>query len=642
MEFFDARRAFAASVGSWPIRLLLGLLIALGGRSFAMADLFPGQTVIDPNSPLRVATTDGSQLVVPAFGDTATALVFLSLDCPIANKYVPRLNELARNMAAHKLRLLGVLADPAATRLAATQHAAEYGLEFPVVFDSRLELAQIFQPTHTPEAFVISAAGQLVYRGRIDDWFADVGKPRAETTKHDLRDVLLVLAEGRAVEPRTAAPVGCKFEALARRTSLDSPTFARDVAPIIFNNCSECHRPGEVAPFSLLTYEDAAKRAEQLAEVASSGLMPPWKAEAGFGHFKGERRISPAQRQTLAAWAAAGAPEGNAADLPKPPEFAQGWRLGEPDLVLEMPEPFEIPAEVPDHGGNVYRWFPLELNLPENQLLSAYEFRAGNARVVHHAIMFLDTSGAVKMLDRRDPGPGYDNFGGPGFLPTGFVGSWSPGVTPLRLPEGTGIHLFKRATIALQMHYYATGKPEADRSRVGLHFVKAPGAQHVTSVPVMNADFEIPADAAHHRVTADIVLPVDVQLIGLVPHMHYLGKEMRLVANLPDGGEPIQLIWVKDWDFNWQDHYQFSEPIKLPKGTQLFVEAWYDNTSGNPKNPHLPVRTVGYGSGSGDEMCLMGVQVAVEQPRHVVTIATELVKKYLRPKDGKLLIPALE
>lgn len=624
------------------IAMIAGWTIVLTDVDVRAMGPLPGDIVVLPHLPLRLARIDGGQIVVPQWGDKATALVFLSRDCPIANKYLPRLNALSRTMTPQRVRLVGVLADPTATRAAAQRHAADFGLEFPVIFDPRLEVARVLEPTHTPEAFVISAAGRLLYRGRIDDWFADVGKPRAQTTTHDLQDVLTAVAKDQPIEPRSTQPVGCKFEALTRGLAENGPTFTRDVAPILFHNCTECHRPGEVAPFALLSYEDAARRAEQIAEASQSGLMPPWKAAPEVGHFKGERRLSAGQRETLAAWAAAGAPHGEIADLPEPPKFAEGWRLGEPDLVVEMPEPFAIPAEVAEHGGNVYRWFPLELNLPENKLLSAYEFRSGNARVVHHAIMFLDTSRAVMMLDRRDPGPGYDNFGGPGFLPTGFVGSWSPGVTPLELPKGVGIHLHRRAIIALQMHYYATGKPESDRSRVGLHFVETPGARHVTSVPVMNADFEIPADAPNHLVTADITVPVDVQVIGLVPHMHYLGREMRLVANLPTGGEPVPLIWIKDWDFNWQDHYQLSEPISLPKGTQLIVEAWYDNTSGNPQNPHSPPRTVNYGSGSGDEMCLMGVQVAVEKPQHVVTIAGELVKKYLRTRDGKLLIPALE
>lgn len=476
-------------------------------------------------------------------------------------------------------------------------------------------------------------AVQLSFLGRFDRRMRDVTRRFRGATalkcpatwRVVLGYTLFCSTFAQAVEP---APVG--------------PTYCRDIAPLLWSKCAECHRPGEVAPFSLLTYEDAAKRAEQLADVIEHGLMPPWKAVAGFNSFEGERRLTESHRKLVAAWAAAGAPHGDTADLPPPPQFVTGWRLGEPDLIVQMPEPFEISAEAPDDAGNIYRWFPLELNLSQDRLLSAYEFRAGTPQVVHHAIMFLDTSGAVKALDRRDPGPGYDNFGGPGFLPTGFVGSWSPGVTPLHLPKGTGILLSRRAVIALQMHYYCTGKPEQDRSQVGLHFVDAPGAHHVTSVPVMNVDFEIPADAAHHPVTASITLPVDVQAIGAVPHMHYLGQEMRVTAVRPDDSAPVPLIWVQNWDFAWQDHYRFVEPIALPKGTVIQVEAWYDNSSANPKNPHAPPRTVGYGSGTGDEMCLFGLQVAVERPQHVITIASELVKKYLRTKNGAALIPAFE
>ncbi|MBX3412542.1 MAG: hypothetical protein KF708_07630 [Pirellulales bacterium] len=441
---------------------------------------------------------------------------------------------------------------------------------------------------------------------------------------------------------RSARLLACLFGwlllALSTPASTDEVTFCRDIAPILWTHCVECHRPGQVAPFSLTTYQDAAKRAAHLVDVTQSRRMPPWKVDPSIRHFLGERRLSKAELDLLERWAKADTPEGSPADLPPLPSFHDGWQLGEPDLVLEMPEEFEIPPD----GENLFRWFAIPVNLPDDRMVSAVEFQPGNPQIVHHSLIFFDVTGAATRLDARDPQPGYESFGGPGFLPAGFLGSWSPGYSARFLPEQSGIWLPRQAVVALQMHYSPTGKTERDRSRIGLHLAERGTAIHpVTTLPVMNNSFEIPAGDAAYAVHASFVLPVDGTVIGLNPHMHYLGKKMRVTAIAPDGNV-VPLIAIDDWDFNWQDKYQLREGIPLPKGTSLEVEAIYDNSADNPVNPHSPPEIVKYGQKSTDEMCLAGVQVVLESRRELAEVAGALIRAYLTKRDGKPFISPFE
>lgn len=388
------------------------------------------------------------------------------------------------------------------------------------------------------------------------------------------------------------------------------PTFSKEIAPILWKNCAGCHRPGEVGPFPLLTYKDAARRANFLKEITAERKMPPWKPEPGFGAFHDVRRLDDVEIKAIADWADAGAPEGNPADLPKPPTFPEGWQLGTPDLVLEMPEAFSVPAD----GRDVQRCFVIPIPTDADRTVAAVEFRPGNARVVHHALFYLDTTGAGRRKDRSDPGPGYAAFGGPGIIPTGGLGGWAPGAMPRRLPEGTGKFLRKGSDLILQVHYHPDGKPETDRSTVGIFFTKEPARSIVAGFAVRSRGIYIPAGAKRHHVHAESQpLPAPVSAVGLTPHMHNLGREMKVVAETPEGAS-IPLIWIKDWDFNWQGQYQFLESVRLPKGTVVKLDAYYDNSAENPRNPSNPPVDVRWGEQTTDEMCLLGMQVVTDSP----------------------------
>jgi len=396
-----------------------------------------------------------------------------------------------------------------------------------------------------------------------------------------------------------------------------SITFSKHIAPILWEHCIDCHRPGDIGQFSLLTYEDAAKRAKFLKKITHERRMPPWKPEPGVMPLHGERRLSSPELAMINRWVDDGAPEGDPDDLPTPPELASGWRLGQPDLVLTMRQAFPVPADGPD----INRCFVIPTNLTEDRMVSAVEFRAGDRSVIHHTIMFLDANGAARKLDGQDGQPGYKSFGGANVRPTGGLGAWLPGTVPRHLPSGMAKFVKAGSDLVLQVHYHPIGKATEDQSSVGIYFAKEPTKHIVTGIAVTQPLLQLPAGKAHCDVkTRCAPLPVDVNVLGISPHMHDLGKEFRVSAKLP-GGKYLPLIWIKDWDFNWQGTYQFEKPLKLPKGSVICLHAIYDNSAGNPKNPHSPPQDVTWGESSSDEMCLCGIQVYTDKPEDLAKIA---------------------
>jgi len=377
-----------------------------------------------------------------------------------------------------------------------------------------------------------------------------------------------------------------------------SVTFSRDIAPILYKHCAGCHHPGQVAPFSLLTYEDAARRGKLIAKVTADRYMPPWKPEPGYGRFQGERRLGADEIQKIAQWALAGAPEGDPRQLPPPPKFAAGWQLGPPDLVAQMPKPFTVPADGPD----LYQCFVVPLPVAELKYERAVEFRPGNAQVVHHALMFLDP-----MHSARHNGTSYPCFGTPGFLPSGALGGWSPGSAAIVMPPGTATKLYKDTDMVLQLHFHPTGKPETVQASVGLYFTAQAPTRHLVDIPLVSRNIDIPPGATAYKASDSFELPVDIDAVGIIPHAHYICRDMKGWAILP-GGRKVWLIWIRDWDFNWQEQYHYQSPIRLPAGTRVFMEFSYDNSDANPHNPNHPPRRVEWGPDSTDEMAGLHIQ----------------------------------
>ncbi|MBI1313817.1 redoxin domain-containing protein [bacterium] len=606
--------------------LLLGNLI--------LQRLLADEPVIGLTRPLNFADLTGQvHQLGPDVDRTALVLVLLSTECPISNSYISLLNRLHFEWAQldRRVDLIGLISDSSLTRAAAVAHSAEFKLAFPVLFDGSGELAGLLKPTHTPEAFVLDAQGQLVYRGRIDDTYADVGKRRLEPTSHEVRDAVEALLKGEPVNVAVQPPVGCLFEERDRKNDNEEVTFNREIAPIIHANCTSCHREGEVAPFPLLTYQDVSKRAGQIASVIDSGLMPPWRPAIGTGHFLGERRLTATAKQLIARWAESGRAEGKPEDRPQPPQFPSGWRLGKPDLVLKMPEAFTIPADGPD----IFQNFVLPMNLETDHFVVAAEFKPGNARVVHHSIFYLDRSRVARRLDEQDPKPGYATFGGPGFLPTGAVGGWSPGTTPRILPGGYCRYAAGGSDLVLQIHYHPTGREETDQSEIGLYFREQP-KNVVANVTLSNFGFQLKAGENDKVVSGEYTLPQDVSLVGLTPHMHLLGRQMRVVATYPDGATE-DLIWIRDWHFYWQDQYYLQTAKRLPKGTTLRMEARYDNSASNPFNPSSPPRDVTFGEQTTDEMCFCFCLVATDSPTDLKPLVMDNIRHVVQQRiKGRL------
>jgi hypothetical protein len=394
-----------------------------------------------------------------------------------------------------------------------------------------------------------------------------------------------------------------------------APTYTKDVAPILNKHCVACHRPGEIGPFSLMSYKDTAKRADFLADIVASRRMPPWHAEPGFGKFHGERRLTDAEIATFKEWAAAGAPEGAAKDLPATPTFASGWKLGPPDLIIKMPKPFTVPAS----GRDILQCFVMPIPIEDDKFVAAVDFHPGNRTVVHHVIFFLDASGQGRK--KAGDSGSYRSFGGPGILPTGGLGAWVPGANVLPYPDGVATFLRKGSDMVMQVHFHPSGKEETDQSEIGIYFAKKPVEKVIAGIGLRKGGLYIPAGEKNYRVSMQLEpLPADVQVLSIAPHMHYIGREMKVVAQLPDKTE-TPLIWIKDWDFNWQGKYYFEKPVKLPKGTIVKMEASYDNSEDNPQNPSKPPKPVRWGEQTTDEMCLCGLQVVTDNKADMVKIA---------------------
>lgn len=388
----------------------------------------------------------------------------------------------------------------------------------------------------------------------------------------------------------------------------DGPTFSNQVVRIFQQHCQTCHHEGDIAPMALTTYAESKPYATLIKFMTQTKQMPPWKPADGCGDFKDERRLTDEEIATLAKWADNGAPEGDRAELPTPRDFSGGWALGQPDAVYKMPEAFKAPE-----GEDTYRCFTIPTNLTTPQYVQAVDTRPGDRETVHHVITFIDTTGASARLDEADPGPGYTCFGGPGFSLPSTLGGWAPGSRPLELPAGTAFNLPAASRVVLQVHYHPHhGEPEPDQTEIGVYFAKTPPKSTMLILPIINQSFTIPPNNGNYEVSAAWPFPLPaVKLWFVAPHMHLLGRTMKVQATRPNGTSEC-LIQIDDWDFNWQGAYMYKEPISLPSGTALSLKATYDNSTSNPRNPNSPPRPVSWGEETTDEMCIAFVGLTVD------------------------------
>jgi tetratricopeptide (TPR) repeat protein/mono/diheme cytochrome c family protein len=381
-------------------------------------------------------------------------------------------------------------------------------------------------------------------------------------------------------------------------------TFNRDIAPILYSHCTQCHQPGGSAPFSLLTYSDVRPHATQVGLLTKNRLMPPWKAESERGEFIGLDPLSDAEIDAIQRWVSEGAPRGDPRDLPPAPVRISGWQLGQPDLTVMFPEPFILPAEGPD----LSRVFVLPLPVDRVRYVRGIEFRAGNARI-HHANIRIDATAASRQLDQQEAGPGYDGvILRSAVYPDGHFLGWTPGQIAPLLPKGLAWRLAPTSDLVVQLHMVPSGKPETIQPSIALYFADDPPERTPVMMRLSIQNIDIPAGEKNYTITDSFVLPVDVEVHALQPHAHYLAREVSGFATLPDGSTRT-LIRIKDWDLRWQHVYRYVDPLPLPKGTTVTMRYTYDNSAENPRNPARPPARVAWGQQSREEMGDFWLQV---------------------------------
>jgi len=358
-------------------------------------------------------------------------------------------------------------------------------------------------------------------------------------------------------------------------------TFAKDVAPILYSNCISCHRPGEVAPMSLRSYDEVRPWARSIKQKVQSKQMPPWFADPAHGAFKNDARLTDQQIDTIVKWVDAGAPRGNPADEPKPPVLTEGWQLGEPDYVITLPT-----VNVPAEGNDIFPTPNLTIDIPEDHWIRAVEIRPSNREVTHHSVLFMAG------------GLGGGMVGQSGFV--NVLGVWAVGTPPTVYPEGVGRWIRKGQQLRTNLHYHPNGKAQTDTTRVGLYFGRGELKKEVASAVAGDISFKIPAGAKNHEMRALYVIDQDINIVSYFPHMHFRGKDMTLTATLP-GGRKQTLLRVPNYDFNWQLYYFPQEPVPLPRGTVIEAVSHYDNSADNPNNPD-PTKDVTFGEQSTNEM----------------------------------------
>jgi Flp pilus assembly protein TadD len=423
---------------------------------------------------------------------------------------------------------------------------------------------------------------------------------------------------------RTAfwAAIVCATAASCGRSQPSRVTFNKDVAPIVFANCATCHRPGGDGPFALTTYRDAADRAVEIADETHSRHMPPWLPEPGDVPIAGVRRLTDSQIETIQRWVRDGAPEGDAADLPPLPSFAPDWQLGTPDMVLTMARPYVLQPGTED----VYRNVILQGTVPNDVFIRAVELRR-NGSPIHHAMIRLARPSVVRTHDGEGGQPGFNGMGSELLHdPEGQSLGWAPGRGPIVSPEGMPWRLARGTAIALEVHLVPTDRPVDIQPSLALYFSSTPPARTPVSGTIVSKLIDIPAGAPDHVVTNRFTLPVSADLISVFPHAHYLGREILITATAPGAG-PKTLLHIRHWSFHWQQEYRYVTPLALPRGTVIDLRFTYDNSSGNPANPHHPPTRVRLGPRSTDEMANLTLQFVTASPADSAALRTSFLEK---------------
>ncbi|MBX3412113.1 MAG: redoxin family protein [Pirellulales bacterium] len=520
----------------------------------------------------------------------AYVIVFTTLDCPLVQRYLPRVKELEAKYRDQDVQFVALNVGPKDKLIEVAQQGLDYDLPFHIGKDFDGEAVRALGVERTPEVVVLDGAGVLKYRGRIDSQFR-LGGENANAGRQDLEAALEDVLAGRDVKIAETPVDGCRITPGKIKTPVEQVTYSEHIAPLMQQYCQECHRPGTTAPFSLLDYDDADGNAEMIAEVVREQRMPPLYASEQHGHFSNRVEMKPEEIELILAWASGSREKGDAAKLPPPREFAQTeWQIGEPDVVYTIPKKVKVPAT----GIVAYKYIFLPHVFEHDTWVQGIEILPGNPRIVHHANL-----AAVNLrasMNKGKAGAG-DTDNEAAFI-TGYV----PGGVPMVLDPGTAFKIPKGSVLVLQSHYVTTGKEgEEDETRVGLVYAKGTIQKEVKHFRVTTGNFAIPPGDAHHRVVAQRTLDCDATGLGMFVHMHVRGKDMTFLAHYPDG-RTENILSVPNYNFDWQLAYRWpTDYARFPKGTKIECIAHYDNSAFNPYNPD-PAATVREGQQTHEEM----------------------------------------
>jgi peroxiredoxin len=572
-------------IGSWSVTFRVGLVCCVvAWLNVTPVHAEPAragnlQQVLDT---FELSNNYGKSIALREFADKPLiVLAFLGTECPLAKLYGPRLNELQEKFAAQGVQVIGVNSNKqdSLTELTAYVHRSQ--IDFPMLKDVGNKLADAIGATRTPEIFLLDRQRDVRYHGRIDDQYS-VGVARPEAQRADLELAIEELLAGKPVSQAEAASVGCYIGRVKAVESAGEVTYTKHIAPILNARCVECHRVGEIGPFTLTSYEDLLGWEDTILEVIADNRMPPWNANPAYGHFKNDARLSASEIELIRQWIAGGMPPGDPQDLPEPPQFVEGWKIGQPEQVIYMDD---VPFTVPAQGTVDYQRFLVDPGWTEDKYIDAAEARPDNRAVVHHILAYIIPPGA-RRVD----------------LQTILVG-YAPGSLPVQLEDGLAIRVPAGSKLLFEMHYTPNGSQQTDRSYIGVRFTSQDKVSKLLQgQAAMERRFEIPAGAEAHEVTAEYRSRQDELLISMTPHMHLRGKAFRYQAIYPDGSQEI-LLDVPKYDFNWQLKYVLAEPKKLPRGTKVVCTAVYDNSAANLANPD-PSRAVRWGDQSWQEMMI--------------------------------------
>ncbi len=542
----------------------------------------------------------------------AVVIGFLGTDCPLAKFYGPRLQRLSDRYEEQGVAFLGVNSNMQDSLAEMEAYARRHKIRFPMLKDPGNKVAVQFGATRTPQVFLLDRDRVVRYQGRVDGTFtfgSGVGLAKPQEGRADLEIALSeVLADKPVSVPFTAAK-GCLIGRARPAKQNPSITYAKEISRIIQNNCLECHREGQVAPFALDNYEEVAGWAEMIAEVVREERMPPWHAAGPLGQMKNDSRLSPQEKQQIQRWVDEGCPQGDLANLPARREFHEGWYIDDgPDQVFYIADQ---PVPVKAEGIEEYRYYEIDPGFDEDKWVKLAECMPGNRAVVHHIIAYARPPGGEPI---PQGGTGVDASK---FL---FLTGFAPGTQPLEAPQGWARLIPADHTLVIEMHYTPVGTPQTDRSSIGLVYVDAGEVTHLVHTgAAAEGDFRIPPHAANHKVEARHKFRRETVLLSLFPHMHLRGKSFRYELVSP-GGETEVLLDVPRYDFNWQNYYLLSEPRSIPKGSELRCIAHFDNSERNLANPD-PSQEIRWGPQSWDEMMIGFFDIGIPKERALKMLA---------------------